>query len=211
MESNQSYSMGQDYSRKDSMFFTFQGRINRLSFFLRIIALIVIAFFSALAVGFFVGLLTIGGAVGFILAMIVVIGFVIAIWIASLSLYVRRLHDMNLSGIWVLGYIVISLIIGGLEVAVTVDPALAAQAPAVIMIRLVFNILVIISLLLLLFWPGTKGPNKYGEDPLNRNSEYIDEVFGDGKPKPNYATDYTPAYLRKSIADNSQKSRSPEA
>lgn len=212
MESNQSYGTGRNYSRNDSLFFTSEGRINRLSFFLRFIALIVIAFFSALAIGFFASMFVIIAPILLIFIMsLVAIIFSFVVWMASIFLYIRRLHDMNLSGMWVLGYVVLSLIIGGVEIAATMDPALAAQAPAVMMIRLVFNIIVIISFLLLLIWPGTKGPNKYGQDPLNRNSEYIDEVFGDGKPKPYNTTDYTPAYLRKSIADNSQKSLSPEA
>lgn len=195
MEAN--FEAGRDYTFKDSMFFTFKGRINRLSFFLRIIALIVIVFFSALAISFFVGMLAMFGPVGFILAIIVTIGFAIAIWIASLSLYVRRLHDMNLSGMLVFGYVALSILISALEFADTNS--------TVIMLRLIFNVLVIISFLILLFWPGTKGPNKYGEDPLGRNNDYIDEVFGDGKPKPNYANEYTPAYLRQSNADSVSK------
>lgn len=195
MISNKDY-MGQNYSRKDSMFFTFQGRINRLSFFLRIIGLIAIAFIATFFIAIFAGLLAAIGSLGMLLGILIMIVFIGGIWIASLTLYVRRLHDINLSGMWVLGYVILSLLIGALEFA-TYDPAIQ-------IISLVFNLLVIISALLLLFWPGTKRPNKYGKDPLNRDSEYLDEVFGDGKPKRDPATEYTPAYLRQGLADKSQ-------
>ena len=188
-----------DYSSKDSMFFSFQGRINRLSFFLRLIALIVVSVLAALGIGLFTGFLAMLGPLGAIFGVIIVVLFVLLVWIASLSLYVRRLHDMNLSGMLVFGYVVLSLLIGALE--------FAALSPEIEKIRLVFNILVIISFMFLLFWPGSKGPNKFGGDPLH-NTVYLDEIFGDGKPQPDHANEYAPVYLQAKAANEPDKNTS---
>jgi uncharacterized membrane protein YhaH (DUF805 family) len=53
---------------------------------------------------------------------------------------VRRLHDRDMSGWWYLGFIVLSNI-----------PLL--------------GILIALGYLVLMFLPGTPGPNRFGEDP----------------------------------------------
>jgi len=85
--------------------------------------------------------------VGVVLACI----WIIAAFIPSLAVTVRRLHDRNMSGWYLLGFfaavIVLSLIpvIGGLAV-------LALEIAYVVVLAL----------------PGTPGPNKYGPDPLGQ-------------------------------------------
>lgn len=66
--------------------------------------------------------------------------FALAIFIPSLAVTVRRLHDRNMSGWFVLLFIVLSAI------------------PLV-------GILVSIGWLVLMCLPGTPGPNKFGPDP----------------------------------------------
>lgn len=66
--------------------------------------------------------------------------FGLAILIPSIALNVRRLHDRNMSGWWYLGVIVLSFI-----------PLLGA--------------IVALGYLVLMFLPGTPGPNRFGEDP----------------------------------------------
>ncbi|MDZ4308199.1 DUF805 domain-containing protein [Allopontixanthobacter sp.] len=66
--------------------------------------------------------------------------FAIGIIIPSIALNVRRLHDRDMSGWWYLGFMVL------------------ANVPYV-------GILVVIGYLVLMFLPGTPGPNRFGEDP----------------------------------------------
>lgn len=75
---------------------------------------------------------------------------VIAFFLPQIALAVRRLHDRNLSGWWYLGFIIAWFV-----------PYL--------------NLLAIITLIVLFAFPGTKGPNRFGPDPLNPQSSA--EVF----------------------------------
>ncbi|HSA83886.1 MAG TPA: DUF805 domain-containing protein [Patescibacteria group bacterium] len=62
----------------------------------------------------------------------------IIITIYGISLNIRRLHDINKSGLWMLGLFV--------------------------------PVLNIIVMIMLYFWPGTKGNNAYGKPPVARIS-----------------------------------------
>lgn len=75
--------------------------------------------------------------------------FFLAIFIPSLAVVVRRLHDRDMSGWWYLGFIVASMI-----------PLLGMVAG--------------IALLVILFLPGTEGANRFGPDPKD---PYNEEVF----------------------------------
>lgn len=75
--------------------------------------------------------------------------FVLAIFIPSIAVVVRRLHDRDMSGWWYLGFIVASLI------------------PIV-------GIIASIAFVVLMFLPGTPGPNRFGPDPKDPSNT---EVF----------------------------------
>ena len=82
------------------------------------------------------------------------VGILFVIWwlivlIPTISVSVRRLHDRDMSGWWYLGFIV-----GGM---------IPFVGP-----------LISIALLVVMALPGTIGPNRFGEDPLNPTSA---EVF----------------------------------
>ncbi len=64
----------------------------------------------------------------------------LAAFIPNLAVNVRRLHDRDMSGWWLLGLVVLSAI------------------PVV-------GIIVSIGWLVLMFLPGTQGPNRFGPDP----------------------------------------------
>lgn len=81
-------------------------------------------------------------------------GILLALWglvtiIPSVAVTVRRLHDRDMSGWWYLGVIIGSLI------------------PLI-------NILVSLGFLILMFLPGTPGPNRFGPDPKDPTNA---EVF----------------------------------
>ena len=88
-----------------------------------------------------------GAAFGGGLLVIVVLAaiFMLAILVPSIAVTMRRLHDRNLSGWWYLGYIVASMI------------------PLV-------NFVAGIAFLVVMFLPGTPGPNQYGPDPKDPGS-----------------------------------------
>lgn len=78
------------------------------------------------------------------IAALPLILFFLAIIIPNIALYVRRLHDQNLTG-----WIYLGLIIAGL---IPIIGLLASIA------QIVFACI-----------PGTKGPNKYGADPYGND------------------------------------------
>lgn len=86
--------------------------------------------------------------------MLSLLGVFGLIFLASLvpmiAVQVRRLHDMNISGWWYLAYIVAG-------VALDAVPDVGSS----------LNSLLSIGFIALNCMPGTKGPNRFGEDPLD--------------------------------------------
>jgi uncharacterized membrane protein YhaH (DUF805 family) len=79
------------------------------------------------------------------LLIVVYVVVALGVFLPSISVLVRRFHDRNMSGWWVLGFMLLSAV------------------PFV-------GILVSIGMLVLLCLKGTDGENKYGDDPLNPSS-----------------------------------------
>lgn len=100
--------------------------------------------------------------------------FALAMFIPSLAVSVRRLHDTNRSGWWILaplsGYVI--MLIGTVMAAGSPDnPGLGG---ILAMVGLVAVIGLGITLLVFMFLEGTRGPNQYGPDP---KGEALDKVF----------------------------------
>ena len=100
--------------------------------------------------------------------------FALAMFIPSLAVSVRRLHDTNRSGWWILapisGYVI--MLIGAAMAAASPDNPGVGGILA--MIGMVAVIGLGITLLVFMFLEGTRGPNKYGPDP---KGEALDKVF----------------------------------
>ncbi len=80
----------------------------------------------------------------------------------------RRLHDLDLSGLWVLGAIGGLIVLGGWAVilfALLEGQSEAAVGGAVIVMAIVY-VVYIAFLIWLLCRRGTFGPNRFGDDPL---------------------------------------------
>ena len=145
-------------------FLSFSGRLNRFAFFMRLLAVIILPTLAILVMWLVVALIPLIGFVLWPLALGLTIIIAILSTIAYIALHVRRLHDMGLSGLWYLLILAIS-IAGRPDEFVEylhfldypVDAAVAAIARAISLI----------ILLVLLFYPGTRGANKYGPDPLS--------------------------------------------
>ncbi|MCY4109587.1 MAG: DUF805 domain-containing protein [Chloroflexi bacterium] len=112
-------------------------------------------------------------------------------WIYSLVLFLptlavtaRRLHDTNRTGWWVLAYVVPALTFLALAIALAalfgfgaVDPSFIDEGDweaIAIFLGMLFVIVAIVSLVLaivliiFLILPGTQGPNRFGPDPLQQ-------------------------------------------
>jgi uncharacterized membrane protein YhaH (DUF805 family) len=113
-----------------------------------------------------------GGAVMIVGALYFL--FAIVMFIPSLAVAVRRLHDTNRSGWWLLaplaGYVV--MLVGVVLTAASPDnPGIGG------IFAMIGTIAVIglgITLLVFMFLEGTRGPNNYGPDP---KGEALDQVF----------------------------------
>lgn len=113
-----------------------------------------------------------GGAAMIVFALYGLVS--LALIIPAIAVTVRRLHDTNRSGWWVLaplsGYVI--MLIGGVMAAGSPDnPGLGG------VLALVGGLAALglaIVLLVFMFLEGTKGPNNYGPDP---KGEALDQVF----------------------------------
>ncbi|MES2043099.1 MAG: DUF805 domain-containing protein [Pseudomonadota bacterium] len=117
-----------------------------------------------------------GGGLGAATHMGVLGGiFALGTFIPSLAVAIRRLHDTDRAGWWVLlGFgpyllAVVLMVVG----ALTGQLGLLATGGLIMMIGFVGAIVLLVFMCL----PGTSGPNKYGPDPLDPSGAELGEVF----------------------------------
>ena len=137
-------------------YFSFKGRLNRKPFLMRLMMLGAISIFFVLIVINAEPHLKENPAhfATNVRKSLVFWVYYIPLIIASISLGVRRLHDLNLSGWWML--------LGSgalLRTGNTGNTAIDLAAAILFYIAQLFN-------LFLIFFRGTKGPNRFGEDPV---------------------------------------------
>lgn len=155
----------------------FGGRSRRMEFWMFQLFLALLGF-AAVIVMMVIGFGAIGVASGngnaanglaglFASLGILVVVFVIAglaLFIPSLAVQVRRLHDTNRSGWWLMIYF------GPYLISILVNVAGATQSSmAIVGLGGVLSLLSLIGwVVLIVFYclPGTNGPNDYGSDPL---------------------------------------------
>jgi uncharacterized membrane protein YhaH (DUF805 family) len=96
----------------------------------------------------------------------------LALLIPTIAVQVRRLHDIDWSGWWVMLYYGPYLIVFVLSIL-----AVTTGTPALQIISMVFSLvswLALIVLIVLYCLPGTVGPNRFGGDPLRAESDLAD-------------------------------------
>lgn len=160
----------------------FSGRSRRMEFWMfqlfqwlvyfAVFALMMIIGGGALMTGDPRAFASIGGAMMAIFGLYFL--FALAMLIPSIAVAVRRLHDTERSGWWILaplsGYVI--MLIGTVMAAGSPDnPGLGGILAMVGMIAVIG---LGITLLVFMFLEGTRGPNKYGPDP---KGEALDKVF----------------------------------
>lgn len=130
------------------LWFGFSGRINRAKYWL-------ISLINAALMIIGVGLVLAGGSV----AALVVFGLIfLAAFVSGLSVAVRRLHDRNKTGWWVVLFYVVPSILTSAETHVGGE----------LILGLIGAVISIWALIELGFLRGTNGPNTYGPDPLQQ-------------------------------------------
>jgi uncharacterized membrane protein YhaH (DUF805 family) len=161
-------------------YFGFSGRINRAKFWLLSILLVVfsvIAWIVALLAAFLItGLALTDGALpgldepgklvqlilDYAVAFLVLFGVTIAIWVSYLAIGVKRLHDRDRSGWWIVVFYIVPWLLGSV---VNVADKQGNDTVGLVA-GLVGLVCVIWGLVELGFLRGTRGPNRFGPDPL---------------------------------------------
>ncbi len=108
------------------------------------------------------GIVGMMAGMGVLSIVFVVLG--LGLLIPSIAVAVRRLHDTNRSGFWLL--LPIGLYIAIIAMAMMAAAANSSAMGAIVLI--VWLLFMASAIMLLVFYclPGTPGPNKYGPDPL---------------------------------------------
>ncbi len=102
--------------------------------------------------------------------------FALATFIPSVAVSVRRLHDINRTGWW----IVFPLVFSVTGFVLMFAGAMSGLGGTTVAVGTGILVLGVLSLLLLLIWyfmAGTAGPNRFGEDPKAPFTN-AEEVFG---------------------------------
>ena len=111
------------------------------------------------------GAMMAGAGVAMVLLIVPFYIWAILTGLASLAVTIRRLHDLNLSGWYLVAFYVVIIV------------AFITLAQAGPTLLLSFMGLVWLLSIVVMAWPGTKGPNKYGSDPTDPNADAGAEVF----------------------------------
>lgn len=172
----------------------FQGRSRRMEFWMWTVFLILV--YLVLSVAMF----AVGGSAMMLAqdarspealagaggGLLIVLGLMGIFWLAtiipSLAVSVRRLHDSNKSGFWLLGYYVLVFAQYGFAVTALMAQGAAgydgepnASMGAVSVLLSLVTLVYAIVLLVFFFLDGTPGENRFGADPKGRGEV---DVFG---------------------------------
>ncbi len=144
-------------------YFKFSGRLNRKPYWLRTLAIYAVILVVFLIAGLLAGGAgpVAGGGMSAVQMVVFAIAGIVALVaiIASIALQVRRLHDRNKSGWWLVFFAIVPTLIQ-LGFAIPGDPTLALVG---IGISLIISIWYLVEIG---FLRGTDGPNRFGHDPL---------------------------------------------
>ena len=162
----------------------FSGRSRRSEFWMWVVFQILIGIgFSAviLVIGGAAALsgdpgqmLAMGGAAMLIYVLYLLVG--LAFLIPNFAVTIRRLHDTNRSGWWMMIFwgpyllMIAATFMAGASASGGADPAMTIGIAGILMLAMLVGGLV---LLVFLFLEGTRGPNQYGADPKGQDSGQV--------------------------------------
>lgn len=162
----------------------FSGRSRRTEFWMWVL------FQFLLGIGFMVLMMALGGAavmsgdptqmmaVGGIAMIIYVLWILVslAFFIPNLAVTIRRLHDTNRSGWWVMAFwgpyllMIMATVMAGTSAAAGGTGMAGGMLSLVAMLALAVGG---ITLLVFMFLEGTRGPNDYGPDPKGQDTGQV--------------------------------------
>jgi uncharacterized membrane protein YhaH (DUF805 family) len=159
----------------------FSGRSRRMEFWMWVLFQFLIGVVFLIVMTALVGSAIMSGDMGAVMAMggiVLLLYLLFALFglicfIPSLAVTIRRLHDTNRSGWWVMLYwgpylfLIMASMVMGAGAASGGDPTgSGAMAGGVIgMIAILAWLVGCLVLIVFMFLEGTKGPNQYGQDP----------------------------------------------
>jgi uncharacterized membrane protein YhaH (DUF805 family) len=151
-----------------TLFFVFRGRINRAKYWLAILIFAIVWIVCAIAATTLVGGITAAtrdasGHAGVIVVAAFFIPFVIGLW-SGLAIAIKRLHDRNKSGWWLLLFWLVPSVLNGIGQTVASNSAAMMGVVALIGAGIAIWGFVEIACL-----KGTTGPNDYGPDLLEQS------------------------------------------
>ena len=129
------------------LLFSFQGRINRAKYWIATVTYISVTI-ALVGLGFFFRFDT-------IFFVIAAVAF-IAVTVSGIAVGIKRLHDRDMSGWWLLVFYLLPAVLDGIGRALGV-PVIFSLAGSAVSIW---------ALVVLGFLRGTNGANQYGPDPL---------------------------------------------
>ena len=145
------------------LLFSFRGRMNRAKYWLVIlingvISGVCITIFAVQFNGLRTGIY--GDASGGVIAVIGVITLIlIAIFVSSLAIAFKRLHDRNKSGVWLLLFWLAPTVLNAIGQSI--------GSAAGVFVALVGAAIGVWGFVEIACLKGTTGPNDYGPDPLS--------------------------------------------
>ena len=147
--------------------FTSKGRLNRLKYFKYSIFLTIIFLIPILIILFYIGHFKPSESIIIPLFLLVcVLG--IFVLVGRIMLCARRLHDLNFSGWWQLLIYFIALVVNALDKITSELEALHRDNLILDVVGLVLWLFIVVVELCIFLKRGTKGKNKYGDDPLEK-------------------------------------------
>ena len=161
----------------------FSGRSRRMEYWMwmlfqviiyfAVVVLMMIVGGGAMMTGDSSSMLAAGGAAIIILGLYFL--WQLAVLIPSLAVTVRRLHDTNRSGWWILAPIVPYIIafVSMFGAAASGTQGGLAAGGIIGLIAVLAALGLGITLLVFMFLEGTRGPNKYGPDPKGADTGQV--------------------------------------
>ena len=156
------------------LLFGFQGRINRAKYWLAILVYVVINVLLAI-----IGM-ALGDSIIFML-LNVIVG--LAVLISGIAVGLKRLHDRNKSGWWLILFYLLPGLLFGVGMFMSLAGIMGADisSGSGVLLSFLGFVIGIWALVELGCLRGTVGPNQYGPDPLG--GEHL-MAGGPGAPRP---------------------------
>lgn len=153
----------------------FSGRAPRAEYWWFTLGNVIVSF----VVGFLDGLLGMASASGLGAWGPLSIIYTLALLVPGIAVSVRRLHDTDRTGWWVLAPIIPYAIGVAMMFPAMMDPAGASVAATSLgggAIFMLIGAILAIALLVFMILPGTRGPNRHGADPYGEHDN-LEGVF----------------------------------